>query len=255
MHIVIPSPFPLSTVNLPEDWIYHEDEPSPTTLPSYESWLPRWMAHIADSPERIWIPPSACQLHTPLVPANWEKYLAGHPNRSLVQFFLSGITEGFRIGCNHAGTGTLKAAKKNLTGALDHPEVIQEYLSNEMTLRRVAGPFKKSQLPTVQISRFGVIPKSHQRDKWRLITDLSYPKHCSINDGIPKSLCGLSYVTIDDAINKIMELGPGTLLAKLDVKSAFRLIPVHPADRHLLAMQWKDDIMPPIWITLGTEIV
>ena len=50
----------------------------------------------------------------------------------------------------------------------------------------------------------------------------------------------MSYVTIDDAINRILTLGPGSLLAKIDIKSAFRLIPVHPADRHLLAMRWDD---------------
>ena len=46
-------------------------------------------------------------------------------------------------------------------------------------------------------------------------------------------------MTIDDAIQNIITLGPGTLLAKIDIRSAFRLIPVHPADRHLLAMKWK----------------
>ena len=36
-----------------------------------------------------------------------------------------------------------------------------------------------------------------------------------------------------------IKLGPGTLLAKADIKSAFRLLPVHPADRQLLQMTWK----------------
>ena len=31
-------------------------------------------------------------------------------------------------------------------------------------------------------------------------------------------------------------------MAKVDIKSAFRLIPVHPADRHLLAMKWRDKL-------------
>ena len=52
----------------------------------------------------------------------------------------------------------------------------------------------------------------------------------------------MSYITTDNAINRILALGRGTLLAKIDVKSAFRLIPVHPSDRHLLAMEWKDNI-------------
>ena len=47
---------------------------------------------------------------------------------------------------------------------------------------------------------------------------------------------------MDDAIEKILELGPHTQLAKVDIKSAFRLLPVHPADRSLLAMQWDNSI-------------
>lgn len=89
----------------------------------------------------------------------------------------------------------------------------------------------------MHISRFGVIPKSHQHDKWRLIIDLTYPNGHSVNDGIAKSLCSLTYVTVDDATQKILELGRNSLLAKPDIRSAFRLLPVHPADRHLLGME------------------
>ena len=67
---------------------------------------------------------------------------------------------------------------------------------------------------------------------------MSHPKTHSVNDGIPKMLCGLSYITIDDAIHKVLQLGRNTLLAKIDIKSAFRLLPVHPADRHLLGLEW-----------------
>ena len=94
----------------------------------------------------------------------------------------------------------------------------------------------------MHISRFGVIPKTHQPNKWRLIIDLSHPQGHSVNDNIPKMLCSLSYITVDDAIEKILELGPHTLLTKVDIKSAFRLLPVHPADRSLLAMQWDNSI-------------
>ena len=58
----------------------------------------------------------------------------------------------------------------------------------------------------------------------------------------PKTLCSLSYITVDDAIERILELGPNTLLAKVDIKSAFRLLPVHPADRNPLVMQWGSSI-------------
>ena len=67
--------------------------------------------------------------------------------------------------------------------------------------------------------------------------DLSYPSGHSVNDRIPKDLCSLNYIAIDDAVNHILELGCGTHLAKIDIKNAFRLIPVNPTDRHLLGMQ------------------
>ena len=38
-----------------------------------------------------------------------------------------------------------------------------------------------------------------------------------------------------------MELGPGALMAKLYVLSAYRNIPIHPDDRHLLGMFWRDN--------------
>ena len=87
------------------------------------------------------------------------------------------------------------------------------------------------------ISRFGVIPKGIQPNKWRLIVDQSFPKGHSINDGIPKHLCSLKYISIDDAVQEILAHGRGTILA---IKSPFRLIPVHPSDRYLLGMSWNN---------------
>jgi len=110
------------------------------------------------------------------------------------------------------------------------------------TCRRVAGPFSPCLVPSAHVNRFGIIPKSHQPNKWRLIVDLSHPSGRSVIDGIPKALCSLSYITIDTAMEQIHTMGPGTLLAKIDIKSAFRLLPVHPADRHLLAMKWKKQL-------------
>ena len=120
-------------------------------------------------------------------------------------------------------------------GAITHPDVIDDYLQNEIIADRVVGPFSAKSLSEVHIIQFGVIPKNYP-DKWRLIEDLSYPSGHSMNDGISKGLCSLNYIIIDDAVNHILELGCGTHLAKIDIKNAFRLIPVHPTERHLLGM-------------------
>ena len=133
-------------------------------------------------------------------------------------------------------------AKKNLQSAVDHPTVVDEYLHNELSLGRISGQYSPSNCPGVHVNKFGVIPKNHLQNKWRLITDISYPLGNGVNDGIPAHLCSLTYVTIDDAILSILKSGINMLLAKIDILSAFRLLPVHPSDRSLLGMRWRDQI-------------
>jgi len=89
---------------------------------------------------------------------------------------------------------------------------------------------------------FGVIPKKHQPGKCRLITDLSFSEGRSVNDAIDTSLCSLKYITVEQVAKKAVLLGRGSLIAKIDIKAAYCLIPVSPADRHYLGMRWKDKV-------------
>ena len=59
---------------------------------------------------------------------------------------------------------------------------------------------------------------------------------------IIKEDSSLSYVSIDDITQCILDCGRGALLAKMDVKEAFHNIPIHPDDRPLLAMRWNNKI-------------
>ena len=42
-----------------------------------------------------------------------------------------------------------------------------------------------------------------------------------------------------EAAHLIHYLGPDTLLAKMDITEAYRLVPIHPDDRILLGIQWQ----------------
>ena len=210
------------------------------------AWVEAWTLQTAAAPKCALVHQEACAVNTPLIVPAWNQLLLHHQDRRLVQFFLQGVSEGFRIGFS-SPLWKLRSARRNMPSALDHPEVVDQYLSIEVNERRVAGPFP-SQACVGHVSRFGIIPKSHQPNKWRLIFDLSHPKGHSVNDGIPKELCSISYIT---AIRKIVQLGPQSLLAKIDIKSAFRLIPVHPADRHLLAMSWKGSLYIDMCLPFG----
>ena len=66
---------------------------------------------------------------------------------------------------------------------------------------------------------------------------LSYPPGHSVNDGVDPHLCSLMYASVDQAASIILGLGHLSVLAKLDVASAYRIIPVHPEDQHLLGMK------------------
>ena len=55
---------------------------------------------------------------------------------------------------------------------------------------------------------------------------------------LEKTPFAVQYMKVDDIIDGIMLLGRGTLLAKFDAESAYRIIPVHPNDHYLLGMQW-----------------
>ena len=217
----------------------------PDICASQHRWLSQWSQHVSRADQLIRVPSLAGYVRTPLDVSAWNQYLSNLSTDPLVQFFIKGISEGFRIG--YIGHEiNCQSARTNLQSAYEHPDVVREYLKKEVREGRVAGPFDRSLAPSVHINRFGVIPKSHQPNKWRLIVDLSFPVHRSVNDGIPKELCSMSYVTIDDAIRRIISVGPGAKLAKIDIKHAFRLIPVHPADRHLLGMEWED------WVFIDT---
>ena len=195
------------------------------------------MACLSGISEDIWVPIEATAVTTPLNIAQREKSLVKHPNRALVNFYISSISQGFRLDFNNPSS-SLKSACWNLSSGYEHPEVVDEYLAAEITQSCIAGPFEKLPNLEVHIGRFRVIPKKHSQ-KWRLIVDLSHPTGHSINDGISKNLCSLSYITVDMAINHVFTLDPGKLLAKVDIESAFCLLPVHPADCHLLAMFWN----------------
>ena len=105
--------------------------------------------------------------------------------------------------------------------------------------------------PGIHVNRFGVIPKANQPGKWRLIVDLSHPTDFSVNDGIPQPLCSLRYVTVDSVVHIIRQCGKGALLAKLDLESAYRNVPVHPSDRWLLGMKWKGALYVDAALPLG----
>ena len=184
---------------------------------------------------------------TPLDVHKLALELASHPDRSFVYNLVNALRYGTRIG--YLGPQKNRVSR-NLISASQHPEVITANLNKEIQLGRVAGPFSSSPLPNFQCHPIGVVPKKHSTD-WRTIYHLSYPEGDSINDYIPKDPYSLQYVRVDDAINIVRSLGPGAFMAKTDLKSAFRLMPIHPSDWNLLGIHWQAQYYVNLYLLFG----
>ena len=74
---------------------------------------------------------------------------------------------------------------------MSHPEIVDQISTDQDFIAQSDRSIPLKGVPYVHLNRFGVIPKNHQPDKWRLIVDFSYPKGSSISDGILKALCSL----------------------------------------------------------------
>jgi len=125
----------------------------------------------------------------------WQQRLQSHPDQEFASYICNGLVQGFRVGFNYPRP--CKSATSNMPSARAHPEVVAKYLGEECAVGRIVGPFPPGQIPNLQVSRLGVIPKGKTSGKWRLITDLSFPEGSSINDGIGPSLCTLQYTSVD----------------------------------------------------------
>ena len=187
---------------------------------------------------------------SPLVLDAFEQELLAYPDPADREYILSGIAQGFRVGYSNSGK-LLRSSNRNLKSASLHAEVIDKYLAKEVALNRVAGPFPVPPIHGLHISPFGVIPKRGQPGQWRLILDLSSPHGYSVNDGIPKDPYSLHYASVDDAIRILLQLGPGGLMAKFDVESAYRNVPIHPDDRYLLGMSWRNQYFIDLTLPFG----
>ena len=76
-----------------------------------------------------------------------------------MEYLLSGIKEGFCIGFNwvDSAKGSLSSGRKNMYLTQNHPQVVRDYLRDELSRGAVLGPFVPEEVP--EVHRFGVIPK------------------------------------------------------------------------------------------------
>ena len=148
---------------------------------------------------------------------------------------MHGLYNGFDIGF----TATSHITKpKNLKSAGSNETSVDVAIDKELARDHTSGPFRYSPIVDLHCSPIGGIIKKD--GSCRLIMDLSQPKGLSINEGILKEDFTVQYSHFDVATKLVREIGSHCLMSKVDIKHAFRLLPVRPEDWKLLGYFWKN---------------
>ena len=103
--------------------------------------------------------------------------------------------------------------------------------------------------PNCHISPLGAAPKPD--GSCRLVLDLSQPTGQSINDYINKEDFPCKYTHFDAATELAYTMGRGCYLTKIDIKHAYRLLPVRPQDWPLLVYCWEGKYYVDVKLPFG----
>ena len=140
---------------------------------------------------------------------------------------------GFRIGFDRSSP--LGRPPPNFQSVMKNLSIMEKYITNELATGRLVASTPPH--PSIHTNPIGIIPKLHQLGKYRLIVDLSAPHGSSVNDGISRSLCSLQYISFDQTARLVAACGKGALMAKTNLCSVYRQVPVHTNDRGLLGIE------------------
>nr|XP_040033418.1 uncharacterized protein LOC120819784 [Gasterosteus aculeatus aculeatus] len=188
---------------------------------------------------------------TPIDIAALANELSSHPDRGFVNHLLTGLSQGFHVGVVAEPTRTYIA--KNLQSAREEPGTVANLIKEEVRRKYIVGPFKAAPYSVFRTNPVGIATGKYSGKK-RLILDLSAP-HAravpSINSLIPPELFSLHYISVDNAISLIKRAGQGAWLSKVDVKDAFKIVPIHPAQWHLFGIRWEAKFYFAVRLTFG----
>ena len=166
---------------------------------------------------------------------------------SKIEYLVEGFTKGFWVGFEGPRRESLKG---NHPSARDRPTIVKSKLQKEIDVNRIARPFRVVPLANFVTNPLRLVPKTNEEGddlpslhlddekSYRLITDL---RRGGVNEFIPGDFAKVQYIKFDKVIDLCLEKGVGSFLAKTDIKSAFRNIPVHPEDWHLLGMTFEGE--------------
>ena len=151
--------------------------------------------------------------------------MATDPDRT---FLLDGVENGFQLLPKGASLSHAEQANYFSATAPDNRAKVEETILEEIK----SGNYVIWSVKPTIISAIGAIPKPDSTEI-RIIHDCSMPKGRGVNSYI--SVDKYKYQTIDDAVKLIR---PGSWLAKIDIRHAYRHVGIHPANFLATGLKW-----------------
>ena len=146
----------------------------------------------------------------------WTDNLETDPDRD---FIINGITNSFEI---ISRDSILKPAETNNYKSATTGDV-RDKVENQI----------REEISKGNYVALGAIPKP-DTDKIRLIHDCSRPQFSNVNSYATTR--HFSYVIVEKAVSQIK---PNSYLAKIDLKSAYRHVPIHPSNYRATGLAWQ----------------
>ena len=177
------------------------------------------------------------------IPA-WEELLTGYDD-TLLDYIRYGFPMGY-IG-----------PTSDLTDTPNHPSVTQfvpqvdSFVDKEIGLGGLIGPFKTAPFSEwSHVSPLMTRPKADPANR-RVITDLTFPRHKSVNAYIRKNtVMGLANTSV---VDRVIAIGPGAFMFTMDVSRAYKNFKSCPLDWPLLAIHWRKEFYLDVTMPFGAR--
>lgn len=207
---------------------------SPTCIQDYLALHNHFSANSRHncSGNRILIPNSTFNIQA------WEGYLKNYSDCQILDLIKYGfpldIVPNYILG---------ESSHDNHPTANQYPEDIDSYLETEIKHGAILGPFEYKPIKDLHCSPMLTRPKPNSTNR-RVIVDLSWPENLSVNANVESDVYlgtefKLKFPTIDDIVQRIIDMKGNCLLFKVDLERAFRILKLDPKDIKHVGLKWN----------------
>lgn len=171
-------------------------------------------------------------IRSPLVPSSWEREMECFEQNDMIQFIRSGVSFGFPIVDNDVEIDHYVCDNYNSAKYGPANKFITDLFKQELEEGKL---IETNEIPTC-VHAIGAVSKKD--GQFRPIIDCKRPVGRSINEHMKTTWEEFSYESLD---NVTACLKQGNYLSTVDIRSAYRSVPVLPEHWKYLGMKWNVD--------------